>query len=233
MAGRAATGDAAVIHRRAGECGEVGCGVARLARRAGRHVVRRLRLDRDAGEALAAVVTARAAGGDPGVNHRGSRSKGRRRLVTHGAIGARGDVARSLRLRRHAIERRPGRRRCVAGRATAADAAVVHRGAGERGEVACRVARLARRAGRHVVRRLRLEIRHPGEALAGVVTGRAAGGDAGVDHQRPRTERGGGLVTRRAVCRRRDVARCPAAWVSPRRRASRSHLPRDTSCNPS
>ncbi len=53
---------------------------------------------------------------------------------------------------------------------------------------AWQVSQVGRR--RKVVRRLGLEVRHAGEALAGVVAGRAAGGDAAVVHRRTGEARG-------------------------------------------
>ena len=69
VAARATAEDARVDHRRPGECCELGCRMAGLARRTGRQVIHRFGHRRHSGKGLA-VVAARATAEDACVDHR-------------------------------------------------------------------------------------------------------------------------------------------------------------------
>ena len=174
-------------------------------------VLRRRRPGNDGhtGETLAGLVTGRARRPrHRRMIHWRAWAELGRRGVTCDAVGIGRDVARSLRQRRHAVERRPRRSGGMARRAAAADPGVLHRGAGTKGcEIRRRVTAFADGGRWNVIHRLRLEVGHTGERLAGVVTGCAATADSGVLHRRARTELGGRRVAGHAVSIGRDVAR--------------------------
>ena len=168
--------DAGMAHCRPGECCELACRMAGLARRTGRQVIHRLGHRRHSGKGLAGVAAC-ATADDAGVNHQrpGERGELGRRVAGLARRAGRQMVHR-LGHRRH-----PGKDlTIVAACAAAEDAGVDHRRTGERGELARRVAGLARRAGRQMVHRLGHR-RHPGKALAAVAA-RAAADDARVAH---------------------------------------------------
>ena len=217
-------GDRRMLDGRAAEIRECRGRVAAFASdRPGRDVLGRRPCRIDVGEGLAGGVTGRATRRDPRMAHRRQAVVARGRVANRARLrgrevvgGLRADPARERRgrgvagpaiaggrVRRILRRRRPGHdrhpvpalARFVAGRARGAGhRRVVHRRTGKRREVGRRMAGLARRRGRNVVRRLGLEVGHPGERLARVVAGRTAGGDPGVDHRRARTERRGRLV---------------------------------------
>jgi len=184
MAARTAAHDTGVVHRRAGERGEVRGRVADLAPLGSRHVVRRLGHRLHVRLESLAVVAIGAAVDDAEVVHlrAGERGVVRGRVADLAPLRSR-QVGRSLAHDRDAGVGRAG----VAAGAAGGDAGVFHRGARERGEVCRRVAGLACARGREVARSHALD-RDAGIAGAGVAAG-AAVHDAGVFHRGAR-ERG-------------------------------------------
>jgi hypothetical protein len=180
VAVRTVVSDARVVHRRTTKIGESGHRMATLARRqSSRHVVRRLGHRCHTGEHLA-VVAGIATADDPGVDHHcpGEVGELARRVAGLAPLAGRQVVAR-LGHGRHAGKSLA----VVAGRAAAEDAGMDHHCPGEVGELARRVAGLARLAGRQVVTRFGYR-GHAGKSLA-VVAGRATADDTGVNHRRP------------------------------------------------
>jgi len=173
--------------------------MASLARSAGRKMVRRLGHRCNSGKALS-IVAGCAAAEDAGMYH--CRSRERRELVRRMAALA-GSAGRKM-VRRLGHRRHPGKAlTIVTGCAAAEDAGMDHRRSGERCELARRMASLARRGGRQMVRRLGHR-RHSGKALA-IVAGCAIVHDAQVTHHPGTRAKSRGMAGCASLCRRQMV----------------------------
>jgi len=152
MARLARTCDAGVIHRRASKIAEPCCRVATLTgRQRSRYVVARLRHRRDACKHLT-VMAVRTATGNSGVHHHRSREAGELACRVTGLARQRGrQVVARFGYRSDTREHLP----VMACDTSTQYAGVVHHCAREAGELACRVAVLARQGGRQVVTRFR------------------------------------------------------------------------------